>query len=163
MGQKPTFLLLKNASIMEILERLKALIHPNLKEYNVGLVDFYLKGKPGRFRLCIIADKDNGISIGECGDIAKRIGQIEELDNLLGMNYQLEVTSPGLDRPLESEPDFRRKIGRNLEIYIEDGQKKKIKGQLVQVSKEGVYMEDEHCQIFVQFNQIIKAVQALPW
>ena len=77
------------------------------------------------------------------------------------MYYQLEVTSPGLDRPLESESDFRGKIGKNLEIYIENGQK--IKGQLAQVSKEGVYLEVEHSQIFVQFNQIIKAVQALPW
>lgn len=148
---------------MDILERIKELIDLHLEEYKAELVDLQLKGSPGRFRLCIIADKVDGISVDECANISRNIARNEELDELLGSNYQLEVTSPGVSRPLKNEPDFLRKIGKDLEIIIDTENKKKIKGKLKEVTKDGIYLEKEKEQIFVRFKHIIKAVQALPW
>lgn len=149
---------------MEIPERIKALIFQELDQYKAELIDLQLKGNPRRFQLCIIADKEDGISINDCADISRRLSQNPELDELLGANYQLEVSSPGINRALKTEANFRLKIDKELEVfYSENDMNRKIKGRLFEVLKDGIYIEVDNKQVFVQFRQIIKAVQALPW
>ena len=149
---------------MEIEERIKAFIFQELEQYEAELIDLQLKGNPGRFQLCIVADKEGGISINDCTDISRRLSQNPELDELLGTNYQLEVSSPGINRVLKTEANFRLKIGKDLEVfYSENDINRKIKGRLFEVLKDGIYIKVDNKQVFVQFRQIIKAVQALPW
>lgn len=149
---------------MEIPERIEALIFQELEQYKDELVELKLKGKPGRFQLYIVADKDSGISVQDCADISRRLSQNPELDELLGTNFQLEVTSPGINRALKIEADFRRKLGKELEvIYSESNMNRKIKGNLFEVLEDGIYIKVDNDQVFVQFKQIIRAVQVLPW
>ena len=149
---------------MEVMQKIKSLISPELRWAGVELVDLELKGKPGRFRLCVVADKDAGISIDECANISRRLSLIAELDQLLGRNYQLEVSSPGIERHLKTETDFRMKVGRYLNIaYEDDGVKKEVKGRLFDVLQDGIYLEVASTREFVSYSQITHAIQALPW
>lgn len=162
---EPTFLLGANsAQAMEVTDKLKSLVTTELEWVGLELIDLKLKGKPGRFRLCITADKDSGILVDECADLSRRLSRMTELDQLLGANYQLEISSPGMDRPLRTESEFRMKIGRFLEVTYSDNRiERRVKGKLSDVLQDGIYLDLEDSTEFIQYSQISNAVQALPW
>jgi ribosome maturation factor RimP len=149
---------------MKIEENIIELITPEIDSFDVELTDIELRGKPGSFRLSVFVDKKSGIPVKLCTKIAKRLSRLIELDKMLGNRYRLEVSSPGVDRPLKKIEEFQRKIGIELDVlYKIDGTERKIKGKLVNVSDDSLSFEAKNSEINIPFNSITKAVQALPW
>ena len=149
---------------MDILEKIRGLIEPEVRLYGAELIDLELKGKPGRFRLYVIADTLDGITVAQCTEISRRIMNLPELDELLGGNYLLEVSSPGVDRPLRSRREFELKIGRELKVTVqEDGAEKTLQGELMAADDEAILLKVEDEIMRIYYPQIKKAIQALPW
>ena len=69
----------------------------------------------------VIVDKAGGVTIDECADVSRRLSADLDMTDVLNGRYTLEVSSPGVDRPLKTEADFRRKVGRNVAVRITDG------------------------------------------
>jgi Uncharacterized protein conserved in bacteria len=65
-------------------------------------------------------------------------GEIEALE-LIDSAYRIEVSSPGVDFPLSSERQYRKNIGRELKVFLQDG--KELKGKLISVSESGIVLE----------------------
>lgn len=63
-------------------------------------------------------DKPEGITLDECARLNQEIGQILDRENVIQESYLLEVSSPGLDRPLLSTRDFQRNIGRPIRVIL---------------------------------------------
>lgn len=146
------------------LSRLTDLVTSELQSKQTTLVDLNLRGRPGRYRLVVTADKESGISIDECAEISRHLGNSPTLTDLLGEGFELEVSSPGVTRPLKTEGDFRSKVGKMLEITLsDDNGTTRSKAKLLSVDSKGINLDIDGKSRFVLFSQIVKAVQVLPW
>jgi ribosome maturation factor RimP len=105
-------------------------------------------------------DPDSGVTHGDCALVSREVESFVEGEGLLTGDYVLEVSSPGLDRPLIDERDFRRNRGRILELRGEDseGRAYTLKGRLVEATKDRLYLEDtENGRSEVELGEIAAA------
>ena len=114
------------------------LVLPILEAENFKLVDIeYVKEGQDWF-LRVFIDKEGGITIDECGMVSGLLSdKLDEVDIIPG-NYFLEVSSPGLDRPLKKDKDFERYKGRDVEIklYKPMNGSKQFEGELVGLTED---------------------------
>ena len=104
------------------------------------LVDIVFGGTNSRKKILVILDKDSGILIDECGEFSRSLGNLIEENNLFGdAPYILEVSSPGMDRPLLVTRQYKRRIGNTLNFHLNDGAQ--FEAILKSVSEEGVIVE----------------------
>jgi ribosome maturation factor RimP len=98
------------------IDKIKELISGMLNQEGVELVELsYHRQKQGMV-LRFLIDKPNGISLDECSQINKEIGQALDDEDIIKKRYILEVSSPGLDRPLKTKQDFIRTIGKSIRV-----------------------------------------------
>ena len=91
-------------------------------------------------KLEVLVDGDQGISIQDCAAISRHVGFRLEEDDVISHAYRLEVSSPGIDRPLSTVRQYRKNIGRSIEVLQVDG---KIKtGKLQDVTDEVVVITE---------------------
>jgi ribosome maturation factor RimP len=91
--------------------------------------------------LKIFIDGDQGISIEKCVQINRALyKKLEELGLFPNGDFSLEVSSPGLDEPLKLLRQYKKNIGRQVELILQDGSK--IDGRLMEVSEDGIIIEE---------------------
>jgi len=124
----------------EIKEELKQRLLPLIEEEDLELVELDLAGRPPRFILRIFVDKVGGVNVEECADLSRKLSDYLDTEDLIQSRYTLEVSSPGLERPLLSLDDFRRKIGERVKVELKSplDEKKEIKGEIVEVREDEV-------------------------
>ena len=96
--------------------RLLALIEPALAEQGVELVALEVLGGAKRPLLRIYLDQEGGIGIEDCARLSRSIGAMLDLDDPFAMRYILEVSSPGLNRPLAKPEHYKRHIGQRVRL-----------------------------------------------
>jgi ribosome maturation factor RimP len=94
------------------------LIEPVLSEMGFELVDTEYLSEHGKWVLRIYADGEGGITVGDCARISKEISTLIEAKDILQHEYVLEVSSPGLNRPLKRERDFQRAVGKKIKVKM---------------------------------------------
>jgi len=93
----------------------------------------------GENKVQVFIDSDEGINFGNCARLSRHLeAQIEE-NGWLGEKYTLDVSSPGLDRPLKLHRQYVKNIGRELSVEIE-GEHKHAKGKLEEVTEEHIVL-----------------------
>lgn len=99
------------------------------------LVDIETAGGNRNRTLRLLIHKDGGLSVTDCTYLDQAVRPILEIHQLLSEYKQLEIASPGLDRPLKTEADFKRNLGRNVQIQTtsENGQMNEIEGNITDV------------------------------
>ena len=97
---------------------IEELVLPITNEHNIELVDVEYVKEAGEYYLRIFIDKDGGVSLNDCEVITRAINPILDEKDPIKENYFLEVSSPGLDRPLKKEKDFLRYAGRDVEVKL---------------------------------------------
>ena len=102
----------------EIKSKIEEWLQPMLTEKNLFLVD--IKFPMGR-QIEVYVDSDEGIHISECADISRFLEKNLDGSGLVPENYILEVSSPGMSNPLKVARQYKRRIGRILEIVKTDG------------------------------------------
>ncbi|MDP6625294.1 MAG: ribosome maturation factor RimP [Nitrospinota bacterium] len=121
---------------------------PIMEAEEMELVDIeYKSGPKGVLRIFI--DKAGGVNISDCEEISSKVGAFLDLEDIIGSQYVLEVSSPGLDRPLKNEADYRRNKGKRVKIYI-DGLlkgKKTLIGQIISASDQKVNLKEKSGKI----------------
>ena len=100
-----------------------------------------LKITPGN-QITVLLDADNGITIEKCTVINKALYKyIEESGFFPDGNFSLEVSSPGVDKPLQLLRQYKKNIGRKLEVELNDGTK--TEGTLKEVTEEAITLEEK--------------------
>ncbi len=119
---------------MPITDKVTALVNEKIADredlFLVG-VKMYPNGK-----LEVLVDGDNGVSIQDCAAISRHVGFHLEEEDAIDHAYRLEVSSPGIDAPLTSIRQYRKNIGRNIEVKLQDGLIKT--GKLLEVSTDHI-------------------------
>lgn len=114
-------------------------IAPIIENLGYIFVDADLKKVSGRLTLTIYIDKPNGITLNDCELVSKAIDdKIDELDITNGQSFNLNVSSPGLDRPLLKEVDFKRNLNKEIEVkfFKPFNGNKKLVGVLTNYSQD---------------------------
>lgn len=102
------------------------------------LVD--LRVKPGN-NIKVFLDADSGISIARCVSINRALyKKIEEAAWFPEGDFSLEVSSPGLDEPLKLLRQYRKNLGRSVEVTLKDSSR--IEGKLLEVTEDGIVVEE---------------------
>ena len=101
--------------------RLTELLSPVVADHGADLVDVEVMGARGGRTLRLLVYREAGTSVEVCEAISREVADLLDLEDPLPGRYRLEVTSPGLDRPLVTDGDFNRASGRRLRIILADG------------------------------------------
>jgi len=99
-------------------ERLFDLVNPHVLANGCELVDVEYTGENRDKVLRIIIDKQEGVSIDDCANVSTSLDPILDEADIIQSSYTLEVTSPGVDRPLKTDADLSRNKGRLVEIKL---------------------------------------------
>ncbi len=103
----------------KIIESVKQLVEPIIAANAMELVDVEYKKLYGQDTLIIYIDKDGGVDLNDCELIHNAIdAPLDELDPTDGTPYNLNVSSPGIDRPLKTARDFAKKMGLEMEVSL---------------------------------------------
>lgn len=148
----------------ELTDKIRPLVVPFIKESRFELVELNFKRRGRLIVIDITVDKaDGGITIEECALINKNIvWKIEEKQAIVE-NYIIEVSSPGLDRPLRTEKDFLRVFGREVRFHLLDyiNGKKEHSGIVKDIIGGEVIVDTKSGDILIPVNKIEKAVQVI--
>lgn len=123
-------------------ERLIELLEPPLQAMGYELVDLEVRvGGKGLLRIYI--DQTNGVDLRDCERVSRQIGAFLDVEEPIPGSYALEVSSPGLDRPLRTVAHFQRFAGHEAKLRLVgpiEG-RRNFKGRLCGVENEGVVID----------------------
>ena len=102
----------------------------------IFLVEVNIKGKPGNQKIQVFIDGDNSVDVDECSKISRKLSSELEGKDIIEGRYTIEVSSPGVDKPLKLIRQFPKHIGRELEIITID--KKRYEGKLLYIIDEQI-------------------------
>lgn len=132
------------------------LVTPIIEDNNFELVDVEYVKEGSDYYLRVYADKDGGINIDDCVMISRALEQKLDADDKIQDAYILEVSSPGLTRPLKKDKDLKRSIGRKVDIrlYKAVSGKKEINATLSEYTDSTVIVADGDEQMILDRSNI---------
>ncbi|MBN1464255.1 ribosome maturation factor RimP [candidate division KSB1 bacterium] len=142
---------------MDLVEEIGKLIGPRLEDMGVELVELqFSRSKRPTIRLFVW--QEGGISLDRCADISRQISDLLDRKDLISSSYILQVSSPGLDRPLKNRRDFARQIGQTVKVTAKDEEKTKtMQGCVKSVSDTAVTLTAEDEEFDVELDKIVTA------
>ncbi|MGI6008155.1 MAG: ribosome maturation factor RimP [Ruminococcus sp.] len=122
-----------------------SMLEPVVQEQGFELVDVEYVKEGGSWYLRAYIDKEGGITIDDCEIVSRAFSDLLDKDDFIEDSYILEVSSPGLGRPLKKEKDYARSIGKKLEIrtYRAVDGKKEFYGILTAYDSSSVTVKEE--------------------
>jgi ribosome maturation factor RimP len=143
----------------EIIERVTRAVEPILRESAIELVDLEFQPSGKRWLLRIFIDREGGITIGDCEWVSRELDRLFDVEDMIDHPYVLEVSSPGLTRPLKKRADFERYKGRTCRIVVNPaiGGKNEFTGVIAEVGEEVVEVREEKEAYLIPFSAIKKA------
>ncbi len=113
------------------MEKLKELAEPALSATGLELVDLETAGDAKKPRLRVVVDKPGGVNVDDCAELNRFLSDILDVHDLIPDSYVLEVSSPGLDRPLKKADHFAWAVGREVRLNL----RRSISGNNVAVGR----------------------------
>lgn len=122
------------------------------------LIDVIIRGDNNLRIIEVFIDNEKGVNVDDCSNVSRAIDEIFSKENLIGLNYRLDVSSPGVDRPLKFLAQYVKHINRKFEVeYLVNDEKKKLTGKLNRVDGDKLYFLDKSNEIKINYKDIIKA------
>ncbi|RDY25514.1 ribosome maturation factor RimP [Romboutsia weinsteinii] len=129
---------------------IEELVMPIIDTNGFELVDVEYVKEAGEYYLRVYIDKEGGISLNECEVVSRALSEILDVKDPIKDNYFLEVSSPGLDRPLKKDKDFVKYQGREVEIklYKPINGTKQLEAELVGLT------EDKNIKVIIDNEEV---------
>lgn len=146
----------------DVIEKIRNIITGYLESRQIDLVDFIYRYEGPNLILRLLVDKpEGGISLDECAYLNTEIGRMLDEKNILQQRYILEVSSPGLDRPLKSKKDFLRCIDKKLKFFLKEeiAGRLELEGAVKKIEGDSVYIEVNTELIEIPLFKLNKAKQ----
>ena len=143
----------------QIRQKLEQLTEALVASEGMELVDLEYRRQGRRWMLRLFIDKDGGVTLDDCANISRELGDLLDVKDVIPQAYVLEVSSPGLNRRLRKKEDFSRFAGQKVRLRLVapiDG-RKKIVGELEGVEDESVVVEAPEGRFSVALKDIAKA------
>ena len=130
-------------------QKTEALVMPIIEANNFELVDVEYVKEAGNWYLRVYVDKEGGIAVDDCEVVSRALSDKLDVDDFIEDSYILEVSSPGLGRPLKKEKDFIRSIGKEVDIHLYKSieKQKEFTGVLKSYSKDDIVLHIEDTDV----------------
>lgn len=144
---------------MEKSEQLAAMLRPVVESLGFDLwgLEYQSGSKPVLLRLYI--DHADGITVDDCGEVSEQVSAVLDVEEPISGEYTLEVSSPGIERPLFTEAQYRHYLGSDVKVRLswpEHG-RRNYRGRLLSVSDRGIEVEVEGEVFALPFGAIARA------
>jgi len=143
-----------------VIDEVKALAGPLADERGLELVEVEYQREQGGWVLRLYIDREGGVTLDDCQGMSRELSIVLDVKDLIGLSYSLEVSSPGLNRPLSGEKDFIRYKGELVRLKS----KKALEGRrnfagTLQGVKDGkvILIDSESCEWRIDMANIEKA------
>lgn len=144
---------------VSVVQTVESVILPVLEDLGLELVDIEYRREGKGWVLRIFIDKEGGITVDDCTAVSHQVGDLIDIDDLIPNAYCLEVSSPGLDRPLKKEQDFikykERRIQLNTFAPIET--RRNFKGTIKDFREGVLYLDAQGTHYEIPLDNIAKA------
>lgn len=132
---------------------------PLIEECGLELVDVEYVKEGGRWYLRIYIDKPEGINVDDCELVSRRLDPVLDTSDFIPHPYSLEVSSPGVERPLKKLADFQRFLGERVSMttFIPVEGQKRFKGTLGPASNHSVTLDVDGREVVIPMEQVASA------
>ncbi len=149
---------------MSNINKIIEIIEPVLEDMGYGLVRAQFTGDEGNHTLQIMAERneDGQLAIGDCEEISRSLSAILDVEDVIADNYNLEISSPGIDRPLTRLKDFENYKGYDVKVELESPisdeiRQKKFRGILLGTNEDLISIETDEGKFEFDFALVKKA------
>ena len=151
--------------IMDLQRKIKELAASFLHPIGAFIVDIQIVQSEQQKVVQLYVDTDTGITIGQCSELSRQLSTALELQDVIPGSYILEVSSPGLRKPLKLLRQYRKNIGRQFRVrFKKDDGVGEILAKLARVENELLTFATGKNEIYpIQFKEIIESIEELPW
>ena len=144
----------------QMMQQVEELAETIAHETGVELVDVEFKGSRQKPHIVVYIDKEGGVTLDDCEQVNKLLGELLDIKDPVPSSYVLEVSSPGIERPIKKKCDFLRFQGSYVKIktYEKIEGQKNFKGLLTGLRDDHVVLQDEGGrEIQISLDRIAKA------
>ena len=135
--------------------RIEEVVQPVLRDHGLTLVDLEWRGHRPRGMLRVFVDKTGGVRVDECQRVSRELGDVLDAAGLIEEAYDLEVSSPGLDRQLRKDREFRWAVGKRVRCWLAGGEEHQ--GRLVGVDDTRLTLENGGAHVELPRARVTKA------
>lgn len=142
-------------------DELTKVVDDLIADADIELFELNIHYSSGVSQIEVIIDKTHGgISLEECSWVNQQLVNFIDRDQLVAGEYTVEVSSPGLDRPLKTVKDFNRVLGQDIRVHLKEKAANKIEhvGVLEEVLETGIKLKTKKDVLSLPFEIIQKAV-----
>jgi ribosome maturation factor RimP len=140
-------------------QKLTELLKPAVEETGKTLlgIEYLSAGNNSVLRLFI--DHENGINVDDCAEVSRQVGALLDVEDPISSEYSLEVSSPGVDRPLFELAHFQEVIGEtvNVKLSMPLNGRRKFKGPLVAIENDTLIIEVDSIDYELAISNVDKA------
>jgi ribosome maturation factor RimP len=142
-----------------LIATIQGFAEPLVADLGMELVDIQYQREGHGWVLRFFIDKEEGVTIDDCAKVSREISAYLEVEDLVAHAYHLEVSSPGLERPLKKKEDFIRFIDRQVRIKLREplGDQRVLIGTLGGLEGDTVVLVLEEEKVFIDMGNISKA------
>lgn len=144
---------------MEKAEQLGAMLKPAVESlgYTLWGIEYHSGSKPILLRIYI--DHPDGITVDDCGDVSEQVSAVLDVEAPIQAEYTLEVSSPGIERPLFSVDQYRQYLGSDVKVRLlwPEHDRRNFRGRLLSVTDEGIEIEVDGTGFALPFGAIARA------
>jgi len=143
----------------EIVDRVRAIADPIISDEAMELVDVEYRRESKGWVLRLYLDRDGGVTLDDCTRISQEVGRSLDVEDFIQIPYTLEVSSPGLTRPLKTEKDFMKYRHSLIKVKTLDPiqNRRQFKGKLLRVSPNQIEMEVDGGIFQISLSNVAKA------
>ena len=135
--------------------RIEAIIAPVVRHHGLVLVDVEWRGDRRRGILRVFVDKTGGVGIADCERLSREVGDLLEAEAAIDQAYDLEVSSPGLDRALRKDREFAWALGKPVRCWVAGGEEHS--GRLMEVTPERLVLDRDGERVELPRSVVTKA------
>jgi ribosome maturation factor RimP len=147
----------------DVTEIVEELVTPILDEQQLELVDIEYKKEGNNWFLRVFIDKDGGIDIDDCGSVSEQLSKRLDAVDPIPTAYFLEVSSPGIERPLKKEKDLYWAVGKRINVTTKEPIEgaKDFEGSLIDFDGQWLIIKEEKKNVKVPFALVATARLAI--
>ncbi len=150
---------------MDIKQKIEKLIAPILEQHKLFLIEINFRGERQSKVLEVFIDNQEGITAEICSNVSRDISKILDSEDVISGKYYLNVSSPGISRPLKFIGQYHKHKGRIIELKLKNREELiKASGKLVKVNTDSIEVENEKGDILnISFDSICEANIKAAW
>lgn len=150
----------------EFVERVRAIVDEVIAESDIFVVDVDVRGSGGSRVVDIFVDSDENLDVHRLAEINRQVGFLLDVEDIIPGRYNLNVSSPGLDRPLRLPRQYRKNIGKEMRVHYRkpDGSgTTEVEGRLTAVNDDSIELDAGDDVRSISLENVVWAKIRLPW